>query len=194
MRHSSLFIMLGVFSVALIAIFSSFATTLKAETGIHLATPTITVKPEELQIDPHELECLAKNIYFEAGNQSTAGKVAVANVTFNRVDDKDFPNGVCKVVTEGPVSAWHKSEGRIVPILHKCQFSWFCDGKKDIPYDSQAWEESQLIAFITYKRWIEGKTLDITDGALYYHANYVKPSWSKRLNRTVVIDDHIFYR
>ena len=36
--------------------------------------------------------------------------------------------------------------------------------------------------------------LDITDGALFYHADYVRPAWAKTKKRTIEIEDHIFYR
>ena len=51
---------------------------------------------ESLQLD--QKFCLAKNIYFESGNQPLAGKVAVAHVTLNRVKNFQFPNTICSVV------------------------------------------------------------------------------------------------
>ena len=40
----------------------------------------------------------------------------------------------------------------------------------------------------------EATSIDITDGATHYHADYVQPSWAKSKTRTVEIEDHIFYR
>jgi len=48
-----------------------------------------------------ELYCLAKNIYFEAGNQPLAGRIAVAEVTINRKNHRLFPNSICDVVYQG---------------------------------------------------------------------------------------------
>ena len=48
-----------------------------------------------------EVECLALNIYHEARNQPTVGKLAVAQVTMNRVKDVRFPNTICGVVYQG---------------------------------------------------------------------------------------------
>ena len=78
-----------------------------------------------------QVSCMADNIYFEARNQGTAGWSAVASVTLNRVKDKRFPNTVCEVVKQGPTRESWKKNGKYYPLKHRCQFSWYCDGKKD---------------------------------------------------------------
>ena len=83
----------------------------------------------------NETYCLARNIYFEAGNQPLAGRIAVAHVTLNRVNDVQFPNTICAVVYQ---TKWKINwKGNKVHVLNKCQFSWFCDGKPDKPTDSK---------------------------------------------------------
>ena len=129
--------------------------------------------------------CLALNTYHEAKNQSLVGQVATAQVVMNRVADSRYPNTVCEVVKQGP-----KYKGSDVPVRHKCQFSWFCDGKADIPKDSITWLESIRIADIV----LEEDVLDITDGALWYHADYIHPYWADHLERLVTIENHIFYK
>ena len=58
--------------------------------------------------------CLAQNIYFESGNQPLAGRVAVAQVTINRVEDKQFPNSICGVVYQAKIGTnWR---GELYPI------------------------------------------------------------------------------
>ena len=168
------------------------------ELEAHEASPEIVIVdlpdiPEVPNIDADELECLAKNVYFEAGNQSTAGRIAVANVTINRVNSDKFPNTICEVVHQGQYRKSWKDENVLVPVLNKCQFSWWCDGKADNPYEGDAWDESQLIALRAYTEWLDNKTLDITDGSMYYHADYVTPYWAKHMIRTVKIGTHIFY-
>ena len=75
-----------------------------------------------------EAFCLAQNIYFEAGNQPLAGKLAVAHVVRNRVEDSQFPDTYCGVIYQ--TKKWRTSwTGNQVPVLGMCQFSWFCDGK-----------------------------------------------------------------
>ena len=118
-----------------------------------------------------ELKCLADNIYFEALTESEAGQIAVANVTMNRVKSKHFPNSVCDVVWESK------------------QFSWTHDGKSDKPSSEKAYKEVYSIAESVYN----GDIVDITEGATFYHADYVNPSWNKVMTRVAKIDTHIFY-
>lgn len=135
-----------------------------------------------------EAFCLAKNIYFEAGNQPLIGKVAVSHVVLNRVDSSLYPDTICDVVYQ---SRWRINwKGEEVPVRNKCQFSWFCDGKSDEPVDSKTWIESMLIA----RRVIEGEWSDVTEGATHYHADSVLPYWASSLNRTVTVDNHLFYK
>ena len=133
------------------------------------------------------LMCMAANIYHEAGNQSMIGQMAVGQVVLNRVEDTRFPDTVCEVVKQ---AITHKGTNK--PILFRCSFSWYCDGKKDEPeYDSHAWFLAQDYARIV----LSGKiVLDVTEGATHYHATYVRPSWAKTKKRTTRIDKHIFYR
>ena len=141
---------------------------------------------ESLQLD--QKFCLAKNIYFESGNQPLAGKVAVAHVTLNRVKNFQFPNTICSVVYQ---AQWKLNwKGKKVPRRNRCQFSWFCDGKPDKPTDSETWMESTKVA----EQVLNNKFPDITEKSLWYHADYVKPNWSNYLNKTVQIEDHIFYK
>ena len=133
------------------------------------------------------LMCLALNTYHEAKNQSMIGQVATAQVVMNRVADSRYPNTVCEVVKQGP-----KYKGSDVPVRHKCQFSWFCDGKSDEPKrDSKEWFKAQDYARIVLSGRI---VLDVTEGATHYHATYVRPAWAKTKTRTTRIEKHIFYR
>ena len=138
-----------------------------------------------VQIDPIELECLSKNIYFEASTESTAGKIAVGQVVLNRKDSVRFPNTVCDVVYEGI----HYKSG--FPVRDRCQFSWYCDGKHDSPFRGKLWENSVELAKILLET--DGM-VDITDGATFYHADYISaPRWASAKIKTVTIDRHIFY-
>lgn len=126
------------------------------------------------------LECLAMNIYKEAGNESFEGKVAVAQVTLNRVDHPSFPKEVCGVVYQKNV------------IMEKvvCQFSWYCDTvHKARPVNKELYEESYAVA---KKVLLEGFRLDSLNDAIYYHADYVNPRWP--YERITKVGAHIFYR
>ena len=132
------------------------------------------------------LMCMAANIYHEAKNQPMAGQIAVAQVVMNRVKDNRYPDNVCDVVKQGLTY----KNGKVV--LGKCQFSWYCDGKKDEPnMESKTWRYALEYASILVTKNI---VLDITEGATHYHATYVRPDWAKTKTRTTRIDRHIFYR
>lgn len=125
------------------------------------------------------LDCLAMNIYKEAGHEAFEGKVAVAQVTLNRADNPKFPKDICKVVTQKNV------------IMDKvvCQFSWYCEGMNAKKPNDKAYDESYAVA---KKVLLEGFRLDSLNDALYYHAVYVKPQWP--YERITQIGNHIFYR
>jgi len=125
------------------------------------------------------LDCLAINVYREAGHEPFEGKVAVAQVTMNRVKSNKFPRSVCAVV-------YQKSRftERVV-----CQFSWYCDSKhRNRPIDEEAYEESYRVAKMVF---LEDFKLESIENALYYHADYVNPNW--KLKRIAKIGTHIFY-
>jgi spore germination cell wall hydrolase CwlJ-like protein len=143
---------------------------------------------EETFYSERDLECLALNSYYESRNQSIAGQIAVAQVVLNRVESPKFPNTICDVIYQGPTyTNW---KGNEMPVRNRCHFSWWCDGKSDIPVDVVTYHKIlDMLTDLVYS-----DTIDITDGSTHYHADYVEPDWSKSFTKTVVIDDHIFYR
>ena len=140
-----------------------------------------------------EAVCLAKNMYYEARNQGLAGQLAVSLVVMNRVKDKRYPNTICEVVYQGPISKWWlKEKGKIVPIRNRCQFSWYCDGKSDDPKNKKKYKFFlDLSRDLVYGNM---QVVDITEGATHYHADYVYPDWRKTKTKTIEVADHIFYR
>ncbi len=135
--------------------------------------------------------CLALNTYHEAKNQSLVGQIATAQVVMNRVADHRYPSTICEVVKQGPTRPSWEDPAKEYPIKHRCQFSWYCDGKPDIPKNEKAWKKAQDVAFLVLYNKIN---LDVTEGATHYHATYVKPAWAKTKTRTTRIEKHIFYR
>lgn len=132
--------------------------------------------------------CLAQNIYFEAGNQPLAGKIAVAQVVLNRLEHNSYPETICGVIYQ---AKWKENwKGIMMPIRNQCQFSWFCDGKSDEPLDTKTW----LLSLIVARDVVDGFYGDITEGATHYHSVYVNPYWADSLNETVIINEHIFYK
>ncbi len=126
-----------------------------------------------------EIECLALTIYFEARGESSAGQRAVGDVVMNRVHDPAFPGTVCGVTRQGGER-----------VRSGCQFSWWCDGRSDQPRDMKAWRASYDMALQVY--W--DRSRDETDGALWYHADYVAPRWRKAFEAGPQIGRHLFYR
>jgi len=150
-----------------------------------LSVPHVFASEEEETYDRY---CMAQNIYFESANQSFAGKLAVAHVVINRMEDLQFPNTVCGVIYQA--KTYTNWKGNEVPIRNQCQFSWYCDGKSDEPVDSKTWIKSLYIADLA----LTGKYKDITEGALWYHADYILPYWADQLEYVTQIDEHIFYK
>lgn len=132
----------------------------------------------EPTIDDREFRCLALNVYWEAKSEPTLGKIAVAEVTLNRLNEPDFPDTICGVVGQGA------HLGR-----HRCQFSWMCDGRSDEPRDDEAWAESIDAA----RTALDTSVPDPTQGALWFHATYVRPSWAKSKSKVAKIGRHIYY-
>ena len=127
-----------------------------------------------------ELECLTRNIYWEAASEPFEGKVAVAQVTMNRVESGRFAGSVCGVVTQKNV------------VYEKviCQFSWYCEGNYKVkPVYKPLWRESEEVA---KKVYLEGFRLPSVKEALYYHATYINPNWKKQ--KIAEIGQHVFYK
>jgi N-acetylmuramoyl-L-alanine amidase len=138
-----------------------------------------------------ELECLARNVYWEARSESERGQRAVAWVTLNRVDHPHYPNSVCAVVAQAKTD----TQGR--PLRNLCQFSWFCDGKPDEPRDPVAWHRAKQIAWeVMGKRERGEMQKDPTRGAVFYHATWMEsaPAWAETKRPTVQLGQHAFYK
>ena len=161
--------------------------------GFFFFTPVQAAPVEEFPNTDNSIVCLALNMYYEARGQGTAGLLAVSYVVLNRVKDKRFPNTICEVIKQGPVRESWKKNGTYYPIRNRCQFSWYCDGKSDSPKNKKLYKKLLTISRAIVHS-IKDSFIDITDGALFYHADYVTPSWSKVKYRTTRIGDHIFYR
>jgi spore germination cell wall hydrolase CwlJ-like protein len=127
-----------------------------------------------------QLQCLAKNIYHEAGGEPFEGKVAVAQVTMNRTQSGQFPEDVCKTIYQKNV------------VYEKvvCQFSWVCEHTTGVrPINRAVYEESMAVA---KKVLLEGFRLPSLKDAMYFHGDYINPGWKRE--RIAHIGRHIFYK
>jgi len=144
------------------------------------------------EVNEREVECLALNIYHEARGSIFVDRAAVTDVVLNRVQDTRYPNTVCGVVQQGRISKWHlENTGKRVPVKHKCQFSWYCDGRSDKPHDKESWEHSKYLA---YNMYYYDEYRGITEGATHYHATYVNPDWASHFQIVGRIGNHVYYR
>ena len=147
-----------------------------------ILTLSSTGKADNLIID-NPTNCMAEAIYFEARGEEFIGKLAVGIVVLNRVKSKEYPNHVCGVVHEG------KYNSNNVPIRHRCSFSYWGDGKKEIITDMQAWIDSLAVAQMVFS----GLTIYSVSTATHYHATYVNPFWAKDAKFLDQIGKHKFY-
>ncbi len=131
-----------------------------------------------------QVECLADNIFFESAHEPTEGKIAVAFVTLNRLNSGHFANSICSVVKQKTQNV--------------CQFSWYCQEKENrLSYNklltrTQEMIYNEILEIAVYVYTNYEKMKDPTQGALFYHADYVNPGW-KNMKKTAVIGRHIFY-
>jgi spore germination cell wall hydrolase CwlJ-like protein len=117
--------------------------------------------------------CLATAVYFEARGESLEGQLAVARVVINRATSLKYPPDICGVVKQ------------------PAQFSFVRHGEfPTIDTASTAWARAQGIARLAMANVIPSVGNDV----LWYHADYVAPSWGHRLNFVEKIGQHIFYR
>jgi N-acetylmuramoyl-L-alanine amidase len=123
------------------------------------------------EVNEADKNCLAMNIYHEARGESAEGQIAVAMVTLNRVAHTNWPDNICDVVYE-----------------HK-QFSWTWTMVDHTPHEQTAWNIANVIA----RDVMIGNVTDVTNGAVFYHASYVNPSWLDYVDLSKVIGSHLFY-
>jgi len=147
----------------------------KIEKRVERVEKVVLVKTKEkVVLSQKDFDCLAKNIYHEAGVEDRAGKVAVAQVTMNRVKEGNWGNSVCKVVHA------------------KSQFSWTLNKKKVAEKPKgELWDQSVAVA----REFATGVRVKGLEDSQYYHAEYIKdPAWAKAKRVAKQIGQHIFYR
>lgn len=124
-------------------------------------------------------KCLAEAVYFEARGESVMGQVAVAQVVLNRAFSGKYPDSVCGVVYQNA----HRHL--------RCQFTFACDGIRDVIREPDMWERAKKIA----AEMLDGKLwLPEVGKATHYHATYVHPGWVSEMKKLHKVGVHIFYR
>ena len=127
--------------------------------------------------------CLAEAMYHEARGQGSFGMLAVGIVIKNRVKHPNYPDTACGVVRQG--RHW-----KGIPIRHKCQFSYWCDGRPEKIEDHEAWTKA-----LDFAKLILDTTLEISglENVTHYHSNKVQPRWSRKLTYKKTVGRHLFY-
>jgi len=121
--------------------------------------------------------CLALSLYFEAKAEGREGMEAVGWVVLNRMLHEEFPDRVCAVIKDG---------GETPP----CQFSWWCDGRSDVPQEAEPWQLAQEVA----RDLLADPPPDPTDGALFFHAGGHPSGFHAARGQTARVNNHLFYR
>lgn len=148
---------------------------------IIIAIPLSTYNLVNMKKVNQEIKCLALNIFHEARSESEKGQKAVASVTLNRVDSKRYPDTVCEVVYQ---KRWDTIRKRYVS-----QFSW-TEFDEPPSLKSKPWYRAWRIAEESYRSSDKQRL----EGALYYHARRIRPSWARTKTPVARIGRHIFYR
>jgi hypothetical protein len=123
-------------------------------------------------------DCLAATIFYEAGNETVQGQMAVVQVVLNRVRHPAYPKTVCGVVFQG-----HERRTG-------CQFSYTCDGSMARRPNDAAWTRFRNLS----RAMLNGLVYAPVGLATHYHTDWVRPKWSARLDKVRAEGTHLFFR
>lgn len=165
--------------IVLITLLGLCSLVLADDTQYDVDTSSLYIPNTFSQVSDRQVECLAKNMYFEAKSEPEAGIRAVGYVTLNRVTDPHFPKTICEVV--------HQRERGM------CQFSWVCARGRNPRIDDQdRYQWIRQLAMDILYNYSDQDAKDPSKGSLFFHATYINPNW--KLKRTVRIGQHVFYK
>jgi spore germination cell wall hydrolase CwlJ-like protein len=139
------------------------------------------------KVDPKQLACLAKNIYFEAGSEPLLGQAAVARVVLNRIKH-GFGSNPCNVIYQTTIVQKEDEDG-LSKKVKMCQFSWVCDRKTEPNTKSLRYIQAKQVAYDVLAH--DAYNDVVPKSTLFFHNASVKPDW--HYNQTKKIGNHIFY-
>jgi spore germination cell wall hydrolase CwlJ-like protein len=132
-----------------------------------------TLSPEVVFISDRERTCLIRNVFYESRGEPYWGKIAVAQVTWNRVKHGKWGQDICRVV------------------YAPGQFSWTVEPhKRNSRIGGPGWEDT----IQAVEDFVNGARVAKLDKSMYFHASYVKPNWHTWADRIKQIGNHIFYQ
>ncbi len=144
-----------------------------------MKTPAERLGLLDQKVRAKQEKCLADAVYFEARGEAVRGQIAVAQVVMNRVFSGFYPTTVCGVV-------YQNSHRHLA-----CQFTFACDGVRDVVNEPDMWERAKKIA----KETLDGRLwLPEVAKSTHYHAYWVHPSWVHEMKKTYKFGVHTFYR
>lgn len=171
-----------ILSISALLLFSNAAVSNEFSSQPHYGIDQSMIETSPIGFNEEDVNCLAKNIYHESGNEGEEGKIAVGMVTINRAKHDDWPDTVCGVVKErAPVAR----TGKIV-----CQFSWYCTKKRATSATGEQWIDSKRVAVYLLSGGYY-KYLNKFGNLLYFHSASVSPGW--RLKRLARVGGNIYY-
>lgn len=139
--------------------------------ALFLSTPAWAVSVPTVD---RELECLTRNMYFEARGATEADKLAVAFVTLTRVVDPRWPDTICEVVYQ------------------RRQFSWANVNPNRPVTNPLVYANLRLLAQQVLTQRI---TQDPAKGAQwYYNYHLVNPSWRAGKEATLRTPYHVYLK
>jgi N-acetylmuramoyl-L-alanine amidase len=133
------------------------------------------------QDERRNLACLARNVYFEARGEPVAGQYAVAEVTMNRKTSGRYSDTICGVVYQ---KNWDPLRKRYVGA-----FSWTEFDTLPTPTGEdwlRAWEVAEAVYY--------EREAPVLEGAMFFHATYIKPDWARSKRPLARIGGHVFYK
>jgi spore germination cell wall hydrolase CwlJ-like protein len=146
----------------------------KLTKDVNMLTKIAFTKTKPIQLSTKEINCLTRNVFFEAGVEDRAGKLAVAQITLNRLHSKQWGSNLCDVV------------------MARKQFSWTNDSKlRNTQPKGPLWNESKIVV----QQFLDGHRINELADSKFYHTDWIRtPKWAHRMDVVVKIGQHIFYR
>ena len=163
---------------------------LKSLIGVITLSYPMLAMTTHANLQDQDIRCLVSNLFFEARGEGVKGMQAVSNVTINRVRSTKYPNSICAVVFQRKQFSWTKQEqwSTIEQVLRGDIGASKRFNQKDVVGYYQALEIASK-AVLNPSRAI----VVVPEDTLWYHAEYVRPSWASRLKKIKKVGKHVFY-
>ena len=149
--------------------------------------PVAEVAKVAKKVDPKQLACLTKNIFYEAGGEPILGQAAVARVVLNRITH-GFGSNPCNVIYQTTIVHQENDDGETQKVK-LCQFSWVCEAKTEPNKNTLRYQQASQVAYdvLAYDAYNDV----VPKSTLFFHNLSVDPKWPYQQAKK--IGNHIFY-